>query len=1593
MNKFVRFLVATVIFFAVWLCLWLALNAIIHMPLVQSYVSKKGIDYASQLLDTEITVDGVYVDIWNRLAWHDVLVKDWDCDTLLYVKELYVNVDKIALLQQKVNIEAIALNNAYVHLKRPKEERFFNIDYVLSKLKKSKSPQKADTNTITTPQKKPLIKLPNEWQLNLANIKLNNVFFWLDDVRKRTDLRVKLPELNATLDKFDVFNQKIDFHTLFINEIDIRLTTLKREGPRIKKEKEDYNYNEYQTFSIPDWVFTATNASINNGLFHLQNLDKDTTQIKDGINFENMKVSQINAVASYVYYANDTVSGCMHHMSAKEQSGFEVEKLTADVQVTGKSITLENLLLQTPNSILGSYLLLEYKSFLNFFDFVNRVKIDAQLAPYAYFSFKDIMYFAPKLTKTAVLYKYREQPIYVSGHIYDRIRKIKGKKLVLETQSTLFKGDIDMRGLPDFLSTRIDFNVDFLKTNMSDIRSILPDNIKIPNQFDKLGTITFSGRFSGFPRDFVADGKLNTAIGNARSDLKMTLQNPAQYKGDLAVENFDMGEWLDNKKMFGQLSFTSTIEGQGLNVNDLLVDISSNVQQIEVNGYNYTDIKVNGSFDKKEFLGELLVNDNNLQMAFEGDVNLNEAIPTYKFNAQVDNIHLQNLMLLKRSKFPQDIQVQGNAIINLQGSNIDNIAGTAFLRDVVFTRGNNNIAVDSLQLTSNIADNARFLTLNSDILDANFVGDFRFTDLPNAFKNYMHHFFPHNFNAGKMVQNQIIDFEIYLNNPTLVTKMFAPKIGGLQEGSIIGNINTATNAMEIETNVIQFAVDKTILQDITITASSNSESLLFDAYIDTLLLSAKQKIPNVALNGMVNNDSVDFRLSLATDSSLNSIMLDGLLTLTSDTLQLYFDTTQLKVNNKVWQAESGLFTYLNPNYFKIEDLVLTQADQIIRVGSMPSEEYNNFTGIFLTNVILEDFNQIPAIKNLGLKANIKGNVQIKDLFGKQIIDANINARNFHFLNKYLGTAIASATKKKNEQDLIIDAKIKNDVYNLLVDGTYTFPQKKGSDGFLDINLDIGRAQVDFIEAFLSDMVSNTQGYANGNVRIYGDLPDINFNGALDIFEAQTTVEFLQTTYFFDKQRVGFDDKLINFDGISITDRNENKANVNGFINLGNFKDLTLNLSMTTDNFLFLDTKYNDNESFYGTAYGGGLVTFKGPVDKIQMYINAKSNKGTSLKVPISSDSDYSGNNIYNFINTGNETDIEDDLSFSGFKIDFDLDLTPDAELQLIFDLQAGDIITSRGSGDIQMQINTIGDFTFDMYGNYIIEQGSYLFTMQNLFNKYFTVEPGGTVTFAGDPYNAILDIEAIYSLETSRESFFDENELELLATDTELKRRVPINVYLALTGILQNPTIGFKIRQQNETSSSRVDNLTRTKLEGLERNNQNELNKQVFGLLVLNSFMPPERIALDIQSGLGTTVSELLSNYLSSYLNQAIGNVIEDSELNVNWRNYNTESEDLANENRNEFEVVFTKRLFNDRLSIDIGGNVDVGNTTRATDSNVALAGDFVVEYRITADGRVTVRAFSKSEYDIFSGDFSKLGGSIYLSREFDSLKELFGLK
>jgi hypothetical protein len=378
------------------------------------------------------------------------------------------------------------------------------------------------------------------------------------------------------------------------------------------------------------------------------------------------------------------------------------------------------------------------------------------------------------------------------------------------------------------------------------------------------------------------------------------------------------------------------------------------------------------------------------------------------------------------------------------------------------------------------------------------------------------------------------------------------------------------------------------------------------------------------------------------------------------------------------------------------------------------------------------------------------------------------------------------------------------------------------------------------------------------------------------------------------------------------------------------------------------------------------------MDNVVMDINAKTEKGTVFNLPLSGTSDVSQKDFIVFESAAQKTQSpkqkKKKVESRGYELNFNLEVTPEAEARLLFDPKIGDVISGNGSANLRLEVSEAGDF--NVYGDYNIDKGEYLFTLQTIINKKFIVQKGGVISFRGDPYNADIDLTAAYRVRTPLFQL-----VKNIDSTAAVKRPIDVDAMMMLTGKLMQPTVKFDILLPNADEQTR--NLLKSQIVS-----EDDLNRQVFSLVVFRSFLSNQDIGSSASNigNVGTNVSELLTNQLNNMLSQ----LSKDINIGVNYAQGDITSSDQVNVN-------VSTAIFNDRVMID-GSFGNGGTATSTTISNTSnLVGEFNIEIKVTEDGNIRIKVFNRSnQYLLVTNDVPYTQGvGVFYRREFDDVKDL----
>ena len=1069
--------------------------------------------------------------------------------------------------------------------------------------------------------------------------------------------------------------------------------------------------------------------------------------------------------------------------------------------------------------------------------------------------------------------------------------------------------------------------VNRLITNAKDIEKIkIPgkgNNCYSGDSYTILGNITFDGSFTGFTTDFVTYGKITTNQGTIRTDISFRPEESNRYKinGLLKGSNVNLGELSGKTELLGKISMQTNIDGYAYSYKKFAGNLTGKIDSIEINKYIYRNIDLNGFFTEKTWDGSVKIVDDNLKMDLLGMFNFSEDLPEFDFTLNLREANLYNLHFDKNDSTSAVTMLITS---NFKGNNIDNLDGEIKLLNSNFRKFSKDLELYDFSIRTYTENNKPILSLRTDFVDADIRGYYNFATIGNLINTTLASLMPSQFEMPLkpvVPGNNNFTFEVNLKNTDKINDFFRTGVY-ISEKSYLNGSVFPDSLITIEGKAKSVTIKNNVFNDFSIDALISGSDLKLDLNSSSLLLLGQSEQKGFSVDIRTKPDNFTFEVEWDNqDQEMNrgNFIARGTIAKNTEdedktTLKIEIDSTDIFSQNNLWKVSHASIR-IDTSAINIDNLNISNNNNYYMIDGSISEDpsdtlYLGFNGIDISPLNLfvnQKKGNDNGIVPINFKGRLNGNILLNDVYKNLILESKLNITDFSMLGSEYGTISI-------ESDLDLEKKIININASNSYDGVKMFdimgyydPELKK----LNLNVLTTKMPIDALNPLLKVFASEISGYASGKVNLTGEPNRIVLKGAIMAENASMKIDYLQVKYKLN-DTIRFDNKGINFNNVILTDEKGTNATLTGSVYHTNFKDYKADLTINIGNpneCLVLNTKPKDNQLFYGTAYASGVTTIKSDNNSIAFDISVKTGKNTKFFIPLNNGLSVSEYSFITFIDSnsgkeilsGNEQQKLAPLpppKQTGMELNFDLEITPDAEVQLIFDSKVGDVMKGHGTGDLNINLDKLGNFKIS--GDYIIEDGDYLFTLGNILNKPFTVENGGKILFNGNLDEAEIDIKAIYKLRAS---------LYEILQDDKYKERIPIECQLKLTGKLFNPVVGFDIYLPT------ADEGTRTYLRNAISTDE-ELSRQFLYLLVMNSFYYESSPTASGTSAMAVTTTEMLSNQLSNWLSQ----ISNDFDIGFVYR---PGTKDL---NSQEVQVALSTQLLNDKVVIN--SNFDVRGTS-----------------------------------------------------------------
>lgn len=1377
-------------------------------------------------------------------------------------------------------------------------------------------------------------------------------------------------EVAIRLGSLRALHQQIDISSMALGRLEMRMQR--------KAFEETFNYQFLADYFAGESADTATGAPLKFRLGALQVKDGkllyfDDTQpvVAAGFDPARFALSDLQLQLDSIFVSADSSSLWLQDLRFKESRGFEMREGRLRVAVLPHALVFDRLAVKSSDSQIKGQLRFSFDESQELTDWKDKLRLTAELNRLNVGQ-RDLYWLLGPQAPLGAL--------RMSGELSGKLGQLRGRNIEMRLgEAAVVRGNVYLTGLPQLDQTYFDMQLAEVYANRAGLEMAFP-GLVWPEELKGLDYLSLQGEIKGRQADFTAKGSAASNLGDLSTDIHLqTLGKQTRFKGQLALFDIDLGT-LTGDSSLGKVQLNTQVSGSGSSWQDLVSKLNGSIDYLDLNGYRYQEVRVDGYLDRKSFTGKISSADSNAAFSFFGMADLRPKTPFYNFVAEVGRMNLHALGLSKDT-----LVFSGFAEICAEGSTVDNLLGELNLRKMDVRYNSQQLEVPEVNLLVGADDDyPQRIQLYTPFGNAFVMGDFERSKLPGLMRHYVHHYVQRQSQSTmEPDSNQYFELNMDIGKAQWIADLLAP--GKFDIDHIKGHVyfNAARNEADVDIQLPGLRMGSMRMSGLQLSANSDDDSLYIDFYADTLWAANTLLAQQISLEHYLSNDTLGFSFRAIGEGVYNDLQLDGYVDFAQDVPGLQFLPSSIRVYDNNWKlAQNGIIRFKS-EHINIPDVQLRQGQQFValsgRLGSSPSDTLS----LKLEDVDLQQLNPLLKVYGTSMEGYANVDLQANAVTGSSAVFGNMHLSELVVDGLPLGdfTMESVYNLQAGSADLHAEVVLDGDTLVYLF-GTLGDSLRRD---VLKLEARLNHSPIQPLEHLLRPTFTDISGKASARLFIRGDWRDLDLTGEVDLEGARTRVDVLNQYYNVNK-KVLFTTGSISFDQAEITDDTGGRGRLNGKISHEYFRKTRLDLQLDARNLLVLNTEPNFTDPYFGVGRLTGRATFTGPIDLVDIQIRAATERGTRFAIPLDAESNRANLDFINFVSkndTGSTVEEEKRFEVSGVNFGMNVTANPDAEFSILFDRVAGDIIRGRGNGAVEFLMNPQGEI--NMYGNYTFSSGDYSFTLANVPSKRFRISEGSTIAWTGDPYDAQINLTAVYRQRASIIPLLTEGQLTAELASGKARTHMNVDTYLKITGSLLKPTINFEIKLPTANENDASDLLV-ARIQNIN-NNEQELNNQVLALLVAGQFLPSDnQIAT---SFLGSTGANSLTEVLSNQLNAVLSQMIDNVNIGINYRSSNLGTvTDVA---RNDITVALNTTLFNDRVRID--GNV--GNTLRPGIGNAAtaqnLAGEVIVEYLITPDGNFRVKAFNKLDDRVIVNRESnyRQGVGISYTENYNSFNEL----
>ncbi|GAB2975625.1 hypothetical protein GCM10027049_07810 [Mucilaginibacter puniceus] len=1408
--------------------------------------------------------------------------------------------------------------------------------------------------------------------------------------------KVDMNKLLVEMDDIDLKNQNVGIKNIELSNAKAALTFAK---PKTVVKAAENAAKKLDTLvsaqNTRPWTATLGLITfINNDIKYDNNAIKPVTK---GVDYSHMHIRNLNADAEDIAYSAEEIKGRINEFTFDEKSGLSIKKFHTTFFYGPKSAYLNDLLLETPRTVLQKEVRVSYPSVAAISKNIGLLTVNANLNG-SKLGLKDVLLLMPTMSSMEPFKSSPNSVFKINGKVAGQVNNLRVDNFeVAGLNNTRIKASATIKGLPDINKIYANVNLIDFNTSQADIAKLVPAGT-IPASVSIPESMNLKGTFKGGMQNFNTNLNLRSTYGSM--DLVASMKNgtnkrTASYTADIKANDLNVGALIKQPQTVGKVTIVANVKGVGLDPKTASLQFNGDVTQAYVKGYTYKNLLIEGTAKSGSYVANARMKDPNINFTLDAKANLNKKYPSVSGTLLVDSINLKNLNFTK-----EEMRFHGKIIADVQTADPDYLNANIQATDLLIVNKDQRIKLDSVMLVSTAnADSSTLALKVGPMLNARMAGKYQLTKVGPAVLDLINKYFNTDLanqataKAKPVYPPQQFTFNAKIVKTDLINQ-FAPDLKQLDPINLNGRFNSASGELVVNGTIPRVVYGTNTVNNAKLAINTGNNALNYSLTADQIKSGSSINFLNTSVTGNAQNDKLNISLQVRDIDKKERYLIAGVFSVLPNQYQFSFVQNGLLLNYIPWTVNPDNAIQFGNLGLLARNFSMTNANQVLSANST-SNELNSPIKIDFRNFQIETITRMAQQDSLQVGGIINGTAELSNLQKSVQFTAALDVKDFSFKGDTVGNI---ALKVDNLTANAYTANMAITGYGNQVDMNgiyYATPESR-----FDLNLNIVKLNMKSVQGFSFGSIRNSTGTITGQLKITGTTDAPSVRGDINFNKVGFNVAMLNSYFTMPQESITFNNDGIRLNDFTLVDSTGNKAVVTGTVYTKTYQDFRFGIDINANDFRAVNSTAADNKLFYGQLYVNTNIKIRGDMNKPIIDANLTVNDKTDFTIVLPSTDpgvedrkgvveviDQSTPKLDSIL-LARQLDSLKQSELRGLDVNATVTVNKDARFNVVIDPRNGDMVQLRGEARLNGGIDPSGKIS--LTGTYVVEDGSYNLSYATV-KRTFKFKKGSTITWTGDPTTANIDLTATYVANIPPIDLVSDQLGGDVRNTTMYKQKLPFNVNLMLKNELMKPDITFNIvlPDSNYTVSPDVISTVNARLSQI-RQVPNEMNKQVLGVLVLGHFIGDNPLQSQAGStGVSGAIRNSVSSLLSDQLNKLAGDLIGGVALSFDL----TSGADYATgvqQNRTDLNVGLSKQFLNDRLTVTVGNNFNLEGQNQPGQKASNIAGNLSVNYKLTADGRYMIRAYRRNEYVVVQGQVIETGLGFSVTYEYNKFMELF---